>query len=137
MDIFTDTTFPPNMGGDRQKEIDRILSSTRGVGNSSLSLLKGLLSFRLVDLSNDEKIDRADNNADSVQVDLRKLASALENYRVGGFELSKAKGNLDELVDDELDKVANAVQAATDRLADLRNRSKEGYSMFEVKVHES
>jgi len=72
-----------------------------------------------------------------VQATLQKLTKLAEQYVGKGTDLSKATGDLGEHVDNELSKAAAMIEAATARLAQLQKKSKDGYSTYELKIHDS
>jgi hypothetical protein len=52
-------------------------------------------------------------------------------------KLSNNKGDLGDLVDNELNKAADAINAAAERLARLKSKPKDGYSTYELRIHDS
>jgi hypothetical protein len=69
-------------------------------------------------------------------VNLQKLNKLVEGFAPGFGKLA-GKGDLGDIVDQELSKAADAIAAAAARLAKLRNKPRDGYSTYELKVHDS
>lgn len=115
---------------------DALMNSTRQSALATVHFFRGLLSFRLDGLDPLQKTDVVINCNNDVQMSLQKLNKMVEAYAPVG-KLTGNKGDLGDLVDSELSKAADAIAAAAARLAKLRNKPRDGYSTYELKVHDS
>lgn len=119
-----------------EKKSEAITTAARQSANTSVKFFQNLLSFRLDGLSQDQKMDIVVSSNLEVQKNLQKLTKLAEQF-VQGADLSKATGDIGDLVDNELSKVAQAIDAAAARLAQLMKKPKDpGFSTFEVRIHE-
>src|SRR5690606_34551937 len=107
-DIFQNASIV-NSIGKKEKEKEAVISHTRGVGSAAIQLLKGLFSFAVEDLRASEKIDKLDVDVRNVSGHLRRLTTSIEELSRDRLQLNKAGEDLDDVVDNELQKVANAV----------------------------
>lgn len=119
------------------KKTDALMGGARQSADSTIDFFKGLLSFRLEDLDPLQKTDVVINRNNDVQMNLQKLNKMVEAFAPGFGKLMNNKGDLGDLVDSELSKAADAIAAAAARLAKLRNKPRDGYSTYELKVHDS
>ncbi|KAG0644526.1 cytoskeleton assembly control protein Sla2 [Tuber brumale] len=128
------TRFAPD-----EKRSEAILSSARQSAGTAVKFFQNLMSFRLDDLSVDRKTDIVVSSNLEVQKHLQKLNKLAEQFLAkGGSDLSKASGDLGDVVDAEMNKAAAAIEAATARLAQLMKKPKNpGYSTFEIGIHDS
>ena len=97
---------------------------------------RGLQSFRLEGLEPLQKTDVVINNNLEVQRDLQALSKLVDAFAPKGSKISTT-GDLGDLVDQELTKAANAIDAAAQRLAKLQSKPREGYSTYELRIHDS
>ncbi|KAK0703418.1 ANTH domain-containing protein [Lasiosphaeria miniovina] len=117
-----------------EKKSDALINSARQSAQSTVKFFRSLLSFRLEGMDPFQKTDVVINSNNDVQVDLQRLNKLVEAFAPG---FGKLKGDLGELVDNELSKAADAIAAAAARLAKLRNKPRDGYTTYELKVHDS
>ncbi|KAK3366693.1 ANTH domain-containing protein [Lasiosphaeria ovina] len=117
-----------------EKKGDALINSARQSAQSTVKFFRSLLSFRLEGMDPFQKTDVVINSNNDVQVDLQRLNKLVEAFAPG---FGKLKGDLGELVDNELSKAADAIAAAAARLAKLRNKPRDGYTTYELKVHDS
>lgn len=113
---------------------DQLMNAARKPAQATVRFFRGLQSFRLDGLEPLQKTDVVINNNLEVQRDLQALSKLVDGFSPKGSKLSTT-GDLGELVDKELEKAADAIQAAAERLAKLQNKPREGYSTYELKVH--
>ncbi|KAG6014310.1 hypothetical protein E4U43_006669 [Claviceps pusilla] len=119
------------------KKTDSLMNGARQSAESSIKFFRNLLSVRLEDVDTDQKIDIVINRNHDVQMNLQKLNKLIEAFAPGFGQLTNNKGDIGDLVDSELSKAADAIAAAAARLAKLKNKPRDGYSTYELKVHDS
>ena len=119
-----------------EKKGDALVAGARQSAHSTVSFFRGLQSFRLEGMDPIQKTDVVINSNNDVQMNLQKLNKLVEAFAPGFGKLT-GKGDLGEIVDQELTKAADAIAAAAARLAKLRNKPRDGYSTYELKVHDS
>jgi huntingtin-interacting protein 1-related protein len=117
-----------------EKKTEALMSGARQSAQSTVKFFRGLLSFRLDGMDPIQKTDVVINSNNEVQMNLQKLNKLVESYAPG---FGKLKGDLGDLVDQELSRAADAIAAAAARLAKLKNKPRDGYSTYELKVHDS
>ena len=115
---------------------DSLLNGARQSAHATVKFFRGLLSFRLEGMDPLQKTDVVINSNHEVQMSLQRLNKAVETFAPGFGKLAN-KGDLGDLVDQELSKAADAIQAAVDRLNKLKNKPRDGYSTYELRVHDS
>ncbi|KAH8884260.1 ANTH-domain-containing protein [Thozetella sp. PMI_491] len=119
-----------------EKKSDALISGARQSAHSTVKFLRGLQSFRLEGMDPIQKTDVVINSNNEVQMNLHQLNKLVEAFAPGFGQLA-GKGDLGEIVDQELSKAADAIAAAAARLAKLKNKPRDGYSTYELKVHDS
>lgn len=118
------------------KKSDALINGARQSAQSTVRFFRGLLSFRLEGMDPIQKTDVVINSNNDLQMNLQKLNKLVEVFAPGFGKLAN-KGDLGEIVDQELSKAADAIAAAAARLAKLKNKPRDGYSTYELKVHDS
>ncbi|KAK3695538.1 ANTH domain-containing protein [Podospora appendiculata] len=134
-DVCSNTKGLTRLATDERKS-DSLISGTRQSAHATVKFFRGLLSFRLEGMDPIQKTDVVINSNNDVQMNLQKLSKLVETFAPNFGKLTN-KGDLGELVDSELSKAADAIAAAAARLAKLRNKPRDGYSTYELKVHDS
>lgn len=119
-----------------EKKGDSLISGARQSAQATVKFFRGLQSFRLEGMDPIQKTDVVINSNNDVQMNLQKLNKMVEAFAPGFGKLA-GKGDLGEIVDQELSKAADAIAAAAARLAKLKNKPRDGYSTYELKVHDS
>lgn len=119
------------------KKTDTLMGGARQSAISTIQFFRGLQSFRLEGMDPLQKTDVVINSNNDVQMNLQKLNKMVEAFAPGFGKLTNNKGDLGDLVDSELSKAADAIAAAAARLAKLKNKPRDGYSTYELKVHDS
>jgi len=119
-----------------EKKSDSLINGARQSAQSTVKFFRGLLSFRLDGMDPIQKTDVVINSNNEVQINLQRLNKFVEGFAPGFGKLAN-KGDLGDIVDQELSKAADAIAAAAARLAKLRNKPRDGYSTYELKVHDS
>ncbi|KAL5606318.1 hypothetical protein BROUX41_002733 [Berkeleyomyces rouxiae] len=118
------------------KKGDALLSGCRQAAQTTVQCFRGLLSFRLEGMDPLQKTDVVINSNNDVQISLQKLTKLVDSF-APSFSKLIGKGDLGDLVDQELTKAADAIAAAAARLAKLKNKPRDGFSTYELKVHDS
>ncbi|KAH8662051.1 ANTH domain-containing protein [Xylariales sp. PMI_506] len=119
-----------------EKKGDALMNGARQAAQSAVKFLRGLQSFRLEGMDPIQKTDVVINSNNDVQMDLQRLNKLVETFAPAG-RLANNKGDIGDLVDSELSKAADAIAAAAARLAKLKNKPRDGFTTYELKVHDS
>ena len=135
-DVCSNTKGLSRLATDDRKT-DTLMGGARQSAVSTIQFFRGLQSFRLEGMDPLQKTDVVINSNNDVQMNLQKLNKMVEAFAPGFGKLTRNKGDLGDLVDSELSKAADAIAAAAARLAKLRNKPRDGYSTYELKVHDS
>ncbi|KAK5099821.1 sla2 Src-like adaptor 2 [Lithohypha guttulata] len=133
-DVLTNTKGLLRFATDDKKG-DELTNAARQSALSTINFFRGLQSFRLEGLEAMQKSDVVINSNHDVLTKLQKLSKLADAFAPKSTKLS-TKGDLGDLVDDELTKAANAIEAAAQRLAKLKNKPREGYSTYELRVND-
>lgn len=134
-DVCSNTKGLTRLATDEKKS-DALTNGSRQSAQSTVKFFRGLLSFRLDGMDPIQKTDVVINSNNEVQMNLQRLNKLVEAFAPGFGKLAN-KGDLGEIVDLELSKAADAIAAAAARLAKLKNKPRDGYSTYELKVHDS
>ncbi|CAI7667759.1 unnamed protein product [Penicillium manginii] len=118
------------------KSSDQLFGAARKSAEATVRFFRGLQSFRLEGMEADHKTDVVINNNLEVQRDLQSLSKLVESFTPKSSKIS-TKGDLGDLVDSELTKAADAIEAAAARLAKLKNKPRDGYSTYELRISDS
>ena len=119
-----------------EKKGDQLINSARGAATSTIDFFRSLQSFRMEGLEPMQKSDIVINNNHQVLMSLQKLSKLADAFAPRGTKLSQT-GDLGDLVDSELTKAANAIEAAAKRLANLQKKPRDGYSTYELRVNDT
>lgn len=121
------------------KKADSVISSARQSAGSTVTFFRALQSFRLQDLAPTQKTDVVINNNHEVLMSLQKLSKLVDSVGPtnNSNKITSASGDLGDAVDSELTKAANAISAASERLNKLMQKPRDGYSTYELKIHDS
>lgn len=126
------TRFVPD-----DKNVEIIITTARHSAEATIKFFQNVQSFRIDSLDENQKSDVVIANNLEVQAILQKLTKLVEQYIGNKAKLSDLNKDLGEHVDNELGKAAAMIEAATARLAQLQQKSKEpGYSTYEIRIHE-
>ncbi|EEP75610.1 SLA2 protein [Uncinocarpus reesii 1704] len=118
------------------KKADQLINAARQSAQSTMAFFRSLQSFRLQDLEPLQKTDVVINNNHEVAVNLQKLSKLVDAFAPKSTKLN-GTGDLGDLVDRELSNAANAIEAAAARLAKLKKKPRDGYSTYELRIHDS
>lgn len=119
-----------------EKKSDALISGARQSAHSTVKFFRSLLSFRMEGMDPLQKTDVVINSNNDVQMNLQRLNKSVESFAPGFGKLAN-KGDLGDIVDQELSKAADAIAAAVERLNKLKNKPRDGYSTYELRVHDS
>lgn len=133
-DVLSNTKGLTRFASDEKKS-DQLINAARQAAISTISFFRSLQSFRMEGLEPLQKTDVVINNNNEVQVHLQKLNKIADAFAPKS-KITQAQGDLGDLVDQELTKAANAIEAATERLTKLMNKPRDSYSTYELKIHE-
>lgn len=120
-----------------EKRSDQLINAARQSALSTLSFFRSLQSFRLEGLEDTKKTDVVINSNHEVQMNLQKLSKLADAFAPKSSKLTNASGDLGDLVDRELTNAAKAIDAAAERLNKMMKKSREGYSTYELRIHDS
>ncbi|KAL8792600.1 MAG: hypothetical protein Q9195_004823 [Heterodermia aff. obscurata] len=120
-----------------EKKADQLVNASRQSAQSTVSFFRSLQSFRLEGLEDTKKTDVVINNNHEVLTNLQKLSKLADSFAPRTVKITNAAGDLGDLVDRELTNAAKAIDAAAERLNKLMNKPREGYSTYELKIHDS
>ncbi|KAI0487265.1 ANTH domain-containing protein [Xylaria cf. heliscus] len=135
-DVCSNTKGLTRLATDEKKG-DQLMNGARIAAQSAVKFFRGLQSFRLEGMDPIQKTDVVINSNNDVQMNLQKLNKLVETFAPGFGRLINNKGDLGEIVDNELSKAADAIAAAAARLAKLKNKPRDGYSTYELKVNDT
>lgn len=133
-DVLSNTKGLTRFASD-DKKADQLVNGARQSAQATLNFFRALQSFRLDGLEDIQKTDVVINNNNDVQVQLQKLSKLADAFAPKS-KITNATGDLGDLVDREMSNAAAAIEAATERLARLQNKSRDSYSTYELKIHE-
>ncbi|KAI1778994.1 ANTH-domain-containing protein [Hypoxylon cercidicola] len=135
-DVCSNTKGLTRLATDERKS-DQLVNGARSAAQSTVKFFRSLQSFRLEGMDPLQKTDVLVNGNSDVRLNLQKLTNLIEAFAPGFGKLATNKGDLGDLVDSELSKAADAIAAAAARLAKLKNKPRDGYSTYELKVNDS
>ncbi|KAL4866657.1 hypothetical protein BDV12DRAFT_131902 [Aspergillus spectabilis] len=118
------------------KSADQLINAARKSAQATVRFFRGLQSFRLEGLEAEQKVHVVINNTSEVQRDLQALSKLVDTFAPKSTRL-KTNGDLGDLVDQELTKAADAIDAAVQRLAKLKNKPRDGFSTYELKINDA
>lgn len=118
------------------RSADQLVHAARKSAQATVRFLRGLQSFRLEGLEPLQKTDVVINNNLEVQRDLQTLSKLVDTFSPKSSKI-QTSGDLGDLVDQELTKAADAIDAAAARLAKLQKKPRDGYSTYELRIHDS
>jgi hypothetical protein len=135
-DVLSNTKGLTRLATD-DKKADQLINGARQSAQSTVKFFRGLQSFRLDGMDPMQKTDVVINSMNDVQMNLQKLNRLADSFAPNSGKLVNNKGDLGDLVDNELSKAADAISAAAARLAKLKSKPKDGYSTYELRIHDS
>jgi hypothetical protein len=122
--------------------VDKIISVAKNAGDVGLRFFENLQSYKLDLLQPSNRKDVALRNNSQARTALTKLSEVVDGLISKGAKagaLARAKGDLGDIVEQEMTSAARAIEAATERLQQLMSRSKDSarYSALDLQVHDS
>ncbi|POS84388.1 ANTH-domain-containing protein [Erysiphe pulchra] len=135
-DVLSNTKGLTRLATDESKG-DQLTKSARQSAVSTVKFFRGLQSYRLDNMDDIQKTDVVINSNNDVLMNLQKLSKLVDTFVPSGGKLAANKGDLEDLVDSELNKAADAINAAAERLTKLKSKPTDGYSTYELRIHES
>lgn len=133
-DVLSNTKGLTRFASDEKKS-DQLMNGARNSANKTIAFLRGIMSYRLDGLDDLQKTDVVINKNNDVQLALRQLSKVADAFAPKSN--ITGQGDIGELVDNEMTKAAQAIDAATERLSKLMNKSRDGYSTYELKIHDA
>ncbi|KPI43305.1 Endocytosis protein end4 [Cyphellophora attinorum] len=119
-----------------EKKGDQLTDAARQSALSTINFFRSLQSFRLEGLEPMQKSDVVINSNHDVLMKLQRLSKLADAFAPKGTKLSTT-GDLGDLVDSELTKAANAIEAAAQRLAKMKSKPRDGFSTFELRINDA
>ncbi|KAJ5025375.1 ANTH-domain-containing protein [Bipolaris maydis] len=135
VDVLVNTKGLTRFASDENKA-DQLINAARASATSTIRFFRNVQSVRLYDLDAEQKINVVINNSTEVVRNLQSLSKLADAFAPKS-KITNASGDLGDLVDSELTKAANAIDAATERLAKLMKKPRDSYSTYELKIHDS
>ncbi|KAL4930217.1 putative cytoskeleton assembly control protein Sla2 [Aspergillus undulatus] len=134
-DVLSNTKGLTRFAND-DRSADQLINSARKSAQGTVRFFRGLQSFRLEGLEALQKADVVINNNSEVQRDLQALSKLVDGFAPKSSRLL-TNGDLGDLVDQELTKAADAIDAAVQRLAKLKSKPRDGFSTYELKINDA
>lgn len=134
-DVLSNTKGLTRFAND-DKSADQLINAARKSAQGTVRFFRGLQSFRLEGLEALQKADVVINNNSEVQRDLQALSKLVDAFAPKSTRL-QTNGDLGDLVDQELTKAADAIDAAVKRLANLKSKPRDGFSTYELKINDA
>ncbi|OJK00675.1 hypothetical protein ASPACDRAFT_117010 [Aspergillus aculeatus ATCC 16872] len=133
-DVLSNTKGLTRLAKD-DKNADQLLNAARKSAQATVRFFRGLQSFRLEGLEALQKTDVVINNNLEVQRDLQALSKLVDVFAPKSARIT-TNGDLGDLVDQELLKAADAIDAAAQRLAKLKKKPRDGYTTYELRIND-
>ncbi|KAF9056600.1 ANTH domain-containing protein [Panaeolus papilionaceus] len=121
---------------------DKIINVARSAGDVGLRFFENLQSYKLDLLQPTQRKEVAMRNNSQARTALSKLSETVDGLIPKGAKagaLARANGDLGDLVEQEMQSAARAIEAATQRLQQLMSRPKDTsrYNAVDIQVHDS
>lgn len=134
-DVLTNTKGLTRFASDDNKA-DQLINAARASASSTMKFFRNVQSVRIYDLDQDAKINLVINHNAEVLHTLQSLSKLADAFAPKS-KITNVQGDLGDLVDNELTKAANAIDAAAERLNKLMKKPRDQYSTYELSVHDS
>ncbi|KAJ2914288.1 hypothetical protein MD484_g6133, partial [Candolleomyces efflorescens] len=136
-DVLTNTKGITRLADDDVS--DKIINAARGTGDSGIRFFENLQSYKLDLLQPSQRKEVAMRSNSQTKAALTKLSEVVEGLVSKGSKATRASGDLGDLVEQEMQSAARAIEAATERLQQLMARPKDSsrYSAVDLQVHDS
>ncbi|KAG9230088.1 cytoskeleton assembly control protein-like protein Sla2 [Amylocarpus encephaloides] len=135
-DVLSNTKGLTRLATD-DKKADQLVHPARQSAQSTVRFMRNLQSFRLDGMEPEARTEVVINHMSEVHKNLQNLNKMVDAFAPHRGMLTTNKGDLGDLVDRELTKAADAITAAAARLAKLKSKPKDGYTTYELRIHES
>ncbi|PZD42336.1 I-LWEQ multi-domain protein [Pyrenophora tritici-repentis] len=135
VDVLVNTKGLTRFASDENKS-DQLINGARASATSTIRFFRNVQSVRMYDLDAEQKIGVVINNSTEVVRNLQSLSKLADAFAPKS-KITNASGDLGDLVDSELTKAANAIDAATERLSKLMKKPRDQYSTYELQIHDS
>ena len=120
-----------------EKKSDQLVNTARQSAQSTVTFFRGLQSFRLEGMDDMKKTEVVINNSHEVLAALQRLSKLADAFAPKSGQITKQSGDLGDLVDRELTNAAKAIDAAAERLNKMMKKPRDGYSTYELRIHDS
>jgi hypothetical protein len=134
-DVLTNTKGLTRFASDENKA-DQLVNAARASATATVKFFRGVQTVRIYDLDQDAKINIVVNHNAEVLRNLQNLSKLADAFAPKS-KITNAQGDLGDMVDSELTKAANAIDAAAERLNKLMNKPRDQYSTYELQIHDS
>ncbi|THV49518.1 hypothetical protein BGAL_0191g00150 [Botrytis galanthina] len=135
-DVLSNTKGLTRLATD-DKKADQLTNGARQSAQSTVTFFRALQSFRLDGMDPMQRTEVVINSNNEVQIHLQRLNKLADTFAPNSGKLTNNKGDLGDLVDNELTKAADAIAAAAARLAKLKSKPKDQYSTYKLEIHDS
>lgn len=119
---------------------DKIINVARSAGDVGLRFFENLQSYKLDLLQPSQRVEVAMRNNSQSRSALTKLSEVVEALIPKGKANGLARsGDIGDIVEQEMESAARAIEAATERLQQLMSRPRDSsrYSAIDLQVHDS
>ncbi|KAF2741560.1 ANTH domain-containing protein [Polyplosphaeria fusca] len=134
-DVLSNTKGLTRFASDENKA-DQLINAARQSAVSTVKFFRNVQSVRLYDFDVDQKLNVVVNGNTEVLRNLQTLSKLADAFAPKS-KITSSQGDIGDLVDSELTKAANAIDAATERLTKLMKKPRDQYSTYELKIHDS
>lgn len=139
-EVLSNTKGLSRFAADDDKAIDALMRSGKIPGDAALRFFHALQSYRLQGVPVAQRKEIVIRHNVESKAALQKLSTAIEGLvPKQSSALAKAKGDIGDLVESEMQAAARAIEAATMRLQALMSRPKDSsrYSAIDLQVHDA
>lgn len=135
-DLLSDTKGLTRFATEENKA-NQLIESARLSARASIKFFRALQSYRLDGLEDSEKRAIVINGVHDVLTSLHDLSRLADTFVPESGRITKNSGDLGDLVDRELVNAAKEIDAAVERLNQLRKKPREGIDTYELSIHNS
>ncbi|KAI0001648.1 cytoskeleton assembly control protein [Russula vinacea] len=124
---------------DDEDAVDKLVGIAKAAGDVGYRFFLNLQSYKLELVDRKQRTSVAMRNNGEVRNALTKLSESVESIIPKGKSLTKANGDIGDLVEQEMLGAAKAIEAATQRLQQLMARPRDSgrSSVVDLQVHDS
>ncbi|KXN88751.1 Endocytosis protein end4 [Leucoagaricus sp. SymC.cos] len=138
-DVLTNTKGITRLASD-DDAVDKIINTAKAAGDVGLRFFDNLQSYRLDLLQPSQRKDVPMHSNSQARTALSKLSEVVDALTAKkGGALAGAKGDIGDIVEQEMLGAAKAIEAATERLQQLMSRPRDSsrFSAVDLQVHDS